>query len=194
MEYLRAQKATTTNTTIVTITVAATVVVSVEIPTEVVTQPIANQPGSQSGPSEHVIAYPWEMPQNYTPQIASGSAFVLYQPMFVPTISGNSITYHRGMPTHISPQVIDADNHEIPQGQTRQNSVLVTVETLDDNEPEYSGPHIHFHIHPQATQPIVHNPYQVVQNVYPRMPNAYGSTIAYQRCILACPLRGPLCT
>lgn len=105
------------------------------------------------------------MPQNFNPRIANGGACV-------PTIIGNYSTYPWGMPPHLSPQVVDVNNHMEPQDQPRQNSVLVPVESPDETEQEYRGPLIHVHI-PLVTQPAIQYPYQGVQFVYPRMPTVY---------------------
>lgn len=157
IEYLHAQKATTvvnttavvvTNATVVTTIDVGTTFIVVETSVETMIQPIMNQSIPQPGPSRHVASYPWGMPLNYNPQFANGSDFVPYHPFFMPPTNGNFAAFPWGMLTHHSPRVVDADNHKIPQGLTRQNSVPVTTETLDDNEPEYIAPRLHFKIPP----------------------------------------------
>lgn len=46
----------------------------------------------------------------------------------------------------IFPQVVNVDNHEVPQEQPRQDSVLVTVEAPNKTKPEYRGHPIHVQI------------------------------------------------
>lgn len=140
MEYLHAQKDNDVATTIVatnaivvtaTTTDTATAIVIAKTTIEIVIQPVVNQPSSQLGPSRHVTAQGY--PLNYTPQIV-GSAFVPYQPFEVPLAKGNSDSFPWCMPTHLSPQVVGVDNHEIPQGKTCQNYVSVNTKTIDDND------------------------------------------------------------
>lgn len=103
-----------------------------------------------------------------------------YQSFFVPPAIRNFVAYPWGM-THHSPQVVDADNHEIPQGQTLQTSMHVTAKTPDDNEPEYKCPRLHFHVPPQDAQPIVQNLNQGIQipPPYPRAPSVVAPQLTY---------------
>lgn len=84
------------------------------------------------------------------------------------------------MTTHYA-HMVGADNHEINQEQALQTFTPVTVETHDDNKDEYRGPHLHFHVPPQATQPIVQNLNQRVQipPSYPRVFFVVASPFVY---------------
>lgn len=92
------------------------------------------------------------MPQNFNPQVVISDAFIPYQRMTVPNVNGNSIAYPWGMSPHLSPQVVDVCNREVPQDQPRQKFVLVTTKTPAENEPEYMGSPIHVQIPPQVVQ------------------------------------------
>lgn len=72
MEYLQAQKATTSTTYANPATVVvtdATVVVTTNNVTVVntVIQPMIRQPICQPSPSRHTATYPWGLPPNFTP-------------------------------------------------------------------------------------------------------------------------------
>lgn len=96
MEYLQAQKVTTsanldvavivTNDVDVTTTIidAATI----KTPVDNVVQPVVSQPMFQVGPNRHVVSYPWGLPPNYASQFTNRSAFILYQPFDVPSLLG----------------------------------------------------------------------------------------------------------
>lgn len=81
--------------------------------------------------------------------------------MPMPTINGNSTVYLWGIPPHLSPQVVDVDNHEVPQDQPCQNSVRVTAEAHGETNIEYKGPPVHVEI-PHITQHAIQYPYQGV--------------------------------
>lgn len=137
MEYLHTHKVTTSANNTTVVTTYAIVVATTDSDTALVgtlIQPIVNQPIYHPAPSRHATAYPRGMPLNYTPQFSNGSAFVPYQPFVVPFSNGNDVAYPWSMPT---PQVVDADKHEIHQGHTHQNYMPVVTEVPNDHEPEY---------------------------------------------------------
>lgn len=183
LEYLQAQKVTTSVNNIVVVVVVTSstnftttvidVTVAVENSYEIVIHLVVSHPIFQTGPSRHDVVYTWGMPSSYTPQSTKGSAFILYQPFVVPHADGNSVAFPQGMPTHHSLQVVNADNHEIPQGQTHQTSMSVNAEIPDDTDTKYRDPFLHFQIPPQTIQFVVQNPYQFDQNVYSKMCASY---------------------
>lgn len=157
MDYHHFQKATTyTNVVVVVIDVIAVVTTMSDTVVNIMIQPVVSHSICQSDPSKHVALYRWGLPPNYTPQFSNGNAFVPYQTFVVPPANGNSVAYPWSI-THHSPQVVDVDNHEIPQGLTHHTSMLVITETSNDNKVEYIRPHLYFHVPPQATQPTIHN-------------------------------------
>lgn len=200
MEYLQAQKATSStsaaNPASVVVTDAIVVTTSVDAVVDTVIQPVVSQPICQPGPSRHAIAYPWGVPPNFTPQVGNGNDFMPYQLFVVHSANGNVVAHPWGMTTH-SPQMVNTENREINPEQVLQTSVLVIVKTLNDNEDEYRGPTLHFRLPPRATQPTTQNLNQGVQIppshprassvvappfVYPGAPyapyqNLYGQTV-----------------
>lgn len=77
------------------------------------------------------------------------------------------------MTTHSS-QMVDVDNHEINPEQALHTFALVAIKTANDNEDEYIGHHLHFHVPPQATQPTVQKLNQGLQ-IPPPYPRAYSA-------------------
>lgn len=117
MEYLQAQKATTSTsyvnpTTIVVTDAIIIVTTTIDTTANTMIQPVISQPICQPGPSKHVVSYPWGIPPIFTPQVANGNAFVPYQPFVVHPANGNTVDHPWGMTTHY-PQMVGDDNHEI---------------------------------------------------------------------------------
>lgn len=71
-------------------------------------QPVVSQLICQTGSSRHVVAYPWGLPPNFTPQVANRNAFMPYHPFVVHPANGNpwSMTIH-------SPQMVNVENCKI---------------------------------------------------------------------------------
>lgn len=165
LDYLQAEKATTStsvaNPASAVITNVIAVTTSVDVVVDTVVQSVS-QPIFHLGPSRHAIAYPRGLPPNFTPQAANGNAFVPYQPFVIHPANGNPVSYPWRM-TILSPQMVNVNNREILPEQALQTSALVVVETPNDNEDEYRGPTLHLCLPPRATQPTIHNLNQGVQ-------------------------------
>lgn len=71
------------------VTIVVTTIVDTVINT--IIQPMVSQPICQSGPSMHVVAYPWGLPPTFTPQVANGNAFMPYQPFVVHHANGKMV-------------------------------------------------------------------------------------------------------
>lgn len=83
MEYLQAQKATTSTTyanPATNVVTDATIVITTTTDTTVNTiiQPAVSHPIYHPGPSKHTASCPLGLPPNYTPQVANGSACMPY--------------------------------------------------------------------------------------------------------------------
>lgn len=166
LEYLQAQKATTSTSDVdpasVVVTDAIVVTIFVDAIVDTVIQYVVSQPSYQPGPSRHVIAYPWGLPLNFTPQASNGNAFVPYQSFVVHSANGNSIVHPWGMTTRY-PQMVNVYNREIHPEQVLQTSTPVIVETPNNNEDEYIGHTLHFRLPHRATQPTAQNMNQGIQ-------------------------------
>lgn len=165
MEYLQTQKVVAsanpasdvvTNANVVTTT--AGVVATVETPVEIVVPSAMDHPMFTFSSNKLVDAYPWGMPLNFASQFANGGVFIPHQAFASPTTIGNS-AFPWGVPMVQTPQTVDVANPENTQGQ-------VLFETPDDDA-EYRGSRLHFHIPSQAAQYANPNLYQANQFSYP---------------------------
>lgn len=121
LEYIQAQKATTSSSVVIHATVVVTDVVViatyVDAIMDTVIQPVVSQPICQTSPSRHVASKSWDLPPNFTPHAANGNVFVPYQPFNVHPANGNYVSHPWGMTIH-SPQIVNTDNREINLEQT----------------------------------------------------------------------------
>lgn len=102
------------------------------------------------GPMCILLCIPGARLRNFVPQTANGGPFIPYQSIYVHPINGNSDVRPWGIPPHLSPHIVDIDNHE---EQPRQTLVPVTIEVPDENEPGYRGPSTHVEIPSRVAQP-----------------------------------------
>lgn len=141
------------------ITIAANTILVMVDPVNTVVQPIViSQSLFPTGPSRFVVAYPWGMPHNCTPQFASGNPFMSYQPFDVSSSNRNFATFLWGILNHFSAQGVKTEETHPP---------IMNVDNAEDQEPEYMGPPITFQI---PAQPVQSNPY-VFAAMVPPFPN-----------------------
>lgn len=151
----------------VTSTVDITLVVM--DPIDPIVQPVAvSQPLSQVGPSRFATAYPWGMPHTYNPQFATSYPFMPYQSFAAVHANVNSAAFSWGMPNPYSTQGVEIEETH-------------TVDSTEDQEPEYRGPHLNFHIYAPPVQP---NPYAYASRV-PQFPNNIALQYAHYGAPLA---------
>lgn len=142
--------------------VGATLVTSVADTTLVVMDPTdlifppatASQPLAHASPSRLVAAYPWGMPHNYNSLFANGNPFMSYQPFAAASATVNPVAFPWGMHNSYSAQGVEKEETHV-------------VNSAEEQEPEYMGPPLNFHI---SVPPVQPNPYAFATMI-PPFPN-----------------------
>lgn len=159
LEHLQAQRdrvvvVNQADATMVTFVADTTIIVM--DPINHVAQPAAaSQPLSQAGPGRFAATYPWGMPHNYNPRFSTGNLFMPYQSFVVASSNVNYDAFPLGIPNHYSAQGVETEGIHPP---------IANVYGAEDQEPEYRGLHLNFHI---PAQPIQSNSYASIVMVPP---------------------------
>lgn len=137
------------------VTFVANITLVMMDPADSIVPPVtASQPLAHAGPCRLVATYPWAMPHNNNPRFATGNPFMPYQPFDVAFANVNLVAFPRGMPNLYSSQ---GDKTE----------EIHVVDIAEEQELEYMGPHLNFHI---SAPPIQPNPYASASMI-PPFPN-----------------------